>query len=213
MATLLSPPENRKVALRRSRTLVLVTLSYNLVELVVALAAGLAASSAALIGFGLDSAVESSASVVLLWRLGREAKDRCSQADDRVAQRLIAVSFGLLALWVTQESARQLLTGEQPDPSVVGIVLAGASVIIMPLLARAKMRLAPALGSRAAEAEGGQTMLCAYLSAALLVGLGANALVGWWWADPLAGLAIGGLAAREGWQTWRAESLADTCCG
>ncbi|MGI9017991.1 MAG: cation transporter [Euzebya sp.] len=208
-----APRMDRAAALRRSRRLTLLTLVYNLVEFVVAISAGLAASSAALVGFGLDSAIESSASMILIWRLLRERPDSCSQEDDRVAQRLIAASFVGLAVWVGQESIRQLVTGAEPEVSTVGIALAALSLVTMPLLARAKRQLAPLLGSRAAEAESQQTMLCAYLSAALLVGLSANALLGWSWADPVAGLVIAALAAREGWATWRADSLTDTCCG
>lgn len=207
------PTRDRRAAVRRSRQLTGLTLAYNLVELVVAITAGIAASSAALIGFGLDSAIESSASMILLWRLVRDRDDSCSQADDRRAQRLIAGSFALVAIWVGQESITQLVTGERPEASTVGIAIAALSLLVMPSLARAKARLAPELGSRAAEAESQQTMLCAYLSAALLVGLSANALLGWWWADPVAGLVIAVLAAREGLGTWRADSLEDTCCG
>lgn len=213
MAQLLVPPTDRDAVVRRSRLLTRLTLGYNLVEFVIAVGAGLAAGSAALLGFGLDSAIESSASVILLWRLAREGTDACVQDDDRRAQRLIAGSFGLVALWVGQEAVRQLVTGARPDASTVGIVLAALSLAIMPTLARAKARLAPALGSRAAEAESAQTMLCAWLSAALLLGLGANALLGWWWADPLAALVIAVVAAREAVETWQAESLDDTCCG
>lgn len=203
---------DRPAAARRSRALVLLTLGWNAVELVVAMAAGLAASSAALIGFALDSGVESAASIVLLWRLAQESTPGCTQADDRTASRAIAVSLGILAVLVAGEAGRQLATGDAPEVSVVGIVLTGLSVLVMPWLATQKRRLAPALGSRAVEAESAQTMVCAYLSAALLVGLSAHALLGWWWADPVAALAVAALAAWEGRRAWTAESLADTCC-
>ena len=206
-------PNGRTRAVALSRRLTVVTLTYNLIELVVAVVGGVAASSAALVGFGLDSAIESSASLILLWRLSRETELACSQPDDEVAQRLIAVSFGVLALWVGQESLTDLVAGDRPDVSVLGIGLAAASLAVMPYLAWSKRRLAPLLGSRAAQAESTQTLLCAYMSGALLLGLSANALLGWWWADPLSGLVIASLAGREAVVTWRADSLADTCCG
>lgn len=213
MVDVLGPPlPDRQAAVRRSRLLVIATLAWNSVELVVAMVAGLAASSAALVGFALDSGVESAASIVLLWRLGREATPGCTQADDRTARRAIAVSLGALAVLVGTESARQIATGDAPEVSLLGIGLAALSVVVMPWLAFAKRRLAPALGSRAVEAESSQTMVCAWLSAALLVGLSTHALFGWWWADPVAGLGIAGLAAWEARRAWTAEALADTCC-
>lgn len=211
----LAPPPSpgaREKAARLSAILVWATLAWNLVELVVAMAAGLAASSAALIGFALDSGVESAASIILLWRLRAETRPGCTQTDDRRASRAIAVSLGVLGVLVATESTRQLATGDAPEISVVGIVLTGLSVVVMPWLAIAKRRLAPVLGSRAVEAESSQTMVCAYLSAALLVGLSAHALLGWWWADPLAGVGIAAFAGWEARKAWTAESLADTCC-
>ncbi|MDQ3107608.1 MAG: cation transporter, partial [Actinomycetota bacterium] len=133
------------------------------------------------------------------------------EADGR-ATKAIAVSFGVLALYVGVEAARDLLGGTEPKVSVPGIALAALSLLVMPFLARAKRRLAPILGSSAAVADAAQTNLCALLSAVVLIGLGANALLGWWWADPVAGLGIAVLAAVEARRTWRAESLADTCC-
>ena len=207
-----SVPSDRATALRRSRALVLLTLAWNSVELVVAMAAGVAASSAALIGFALDSGVESAASGILLWRLAREERAGCTLADDGRAQRAIALSLGLLAVLIGIESTRQLLTGDAPDPSSIGIALAALSLVVMPWLAASKRALAPVLGSRAAEAEAAQTMVCTYLSAGLLVGLLANSVLGWWWADPVVGLGIAGVATWEGVRTWGAESLEDTCC-
>ncbi|MGH9165290.1 MAG: cation transporter, partial [Acidimicrobiales bacterium] len=183
------------------------------VEGIVAVAAGLAAGSVSLVGFGFDSAVEVAAASVLAWRLFQERKGGCMQADDARASRAIAAGFVALGLYVGVESVRHLVGGDPPAASVVGIVLAALSLLAMPVLARAKHRLAPALGSAAAVADAKQTNLCALLSAVLLVGLGANALLGWWWADPVAGLAIAALALAEAGRTWRAESLADTCCG
>ncbi|MEE8602061.1 cation transporter [Euzebya tangerina] len=199
-------------AVQRSRALVVLTLVWNSIELVVAMIAGLAASSAALVGFAVDSGVESAASIVLLWRLAAESKPGCSQVDDRRASRAIAVSLLALSILVALEASRQLLTGDAPQVSVVGIVLTGLSVVVMPWLALSKRRLAPVLGSRAVEAESSQTMICAYLSGALLIGLSAHALAGWWWADPVAALGVAALAAWEARNAWHAESLADTCC-
>ncbi|MGH3664972.1 MAG: cation transporter, partial [Egibacteraceae bacterium] len=185
---------------------------YNVVECVVAIAAGVAAGSVSLVGFGLDSAVEVSASLVLLWRLRQERRGGCMAEADRGATRLVAMCFGALALWVGYEALGQLLAGTRPAAAPVGIVLAAASLVVMPVLARAKRRLAAPLGSRAAQSEARQTELCAWLSGVLLAGLGLNAALGWGWADPVAALAIAGIAGAEGVRTWRAESLADTCC-
>lgn len=177
------------------------------------MAAGAVAGSVSLIGFGLDSGIEVSVGVVLAWRLSKETGHGCMESFDNRATRLIAASFAALAVYVGVESGRLLLARSEPEASIVGTVLAALSLVVMPALARAKRRLAPALGSRAALAEANQTSLCALASAALLVGLGLNVLLGWWWADPAAGLVIAGLAAVEAVRTWRAESLGDTCCG
>ena len=189
------------------------TIGWNAVEGVVAIAAGIAAGSVSLIGFGLDSGVEVSAALILAWRLAQERRTGCKQEVDERAQRLIAVSFAALALYVGVESGRDLILADQPGASLVGIVIAALSLVVMPVLARAKRKLAPLMGSRAVEAESKQTLLCALLSGALLVGLSANAALGWWWADPLAGLFIAGVAGYETVNTWRADALEDTCCG
>jgi len=202
----------RAVTLRRSRLLNAVTIGWNGVEGAVAVAAGVAAGSASLVGFGADSAIEVSAAVVLAWRLHQDRPERCMQETDRRATRLIAVSFALLAAYVAVDAGRDLAAGARPDESVIGVALAALSLVVMPALASAKRRLAPALGSAAVVADANQTNLCAVLSAVLLVGLAANAALGWWWADPVAGLGIAALAAVEAGRTWRAESLADTCC-
>ncbi len=133
--------------------------------------------------------------------------------DDRRATRAIAMSFAALAAYVWVEGGKDLLSATEPETSVVGMVLAALSLAVMPVLARAKRRLAPALGSQAAASEANQTRLCALLSAVVLAGLALNALVGWWWADPVAAMVIGGIAAAEAVRTWNAEALADTCCG
>jgi divalent metal cation (Fe/Co/Zn/Cd) transporter len=209
----LQNPTARRSALRRSRLLNRLTIGWNVAEGVIAIVAGVIAGSVSLVGFGLDSGIEVSAAVILAWRLGKEKQPGCMADFDRRATRLIAVSFAVLATYVGVESLRDLIGHRAPEASSVGIVLAAVSLLVMPLLARAKRRLAPVLGSRAAVSEANQTSLCALLSAVLLVGLGLNALLGWWWADPGAGLLIATLAGIEAARTWRAEALADTCCG
>lgn len=202
---------DRPAAVSRARALNRFSLAWNVVEAGVALAAGLAAGSISLVGFGLDSVVEVSASVAVAWRLSREGEG-CTQPDDRRATRLVALSFAALGLYVAVQAARDLASGHHPGTSAIGVALAAASLLVMPWLARAKRRVAPVLGSQAQAAEADQTALCALLSAVLLVGLLANAALDWWWADAVAGLAIAALALRAAVTTWRAESLADTCC-
>jgi divalent metal cation (Fe/Co/Zn/Cd) transporter len=203
----------RAAAVRRASWLTTATIGWNVVEGVVAVAAGIAAGSIGLIGFGLDSAVEVSTAVVLAWRLAQERRGGCMAGYDRRATRAIAVCFGALGLYVGVEAARQLFAREAPDASAVGIALAALSVAVMPALARAKRRLGPVLGSRAVVSEARQTELCAWMSGVLLAGLVANAALGWWWADPVAALGIAAVAGAEAARTWRAESLEDTCCG
>lgn len=203
---------DRAVAVHRARWLNAATIGWNAVEGVVAVTAGLAAGSVSLVGFGFDSAIEVSAALVLTWRLHQERKGGCMQTSDRRATRALAVSFVVLAAYVGVESIRDLQGAARPDSSEVGIALGALSLVVMPFLARAKRALAPALGSAAAVADAKQTNLCALLSAILLGGLAANALLGWWWADPLAGVGIGALALLEAGRTWTAESLEDTCC-
>lgn len=202
----------RGPSVRRAVVLNRITIGWNLVEGIVAVAAGLAAGSVSLVGFGLDSGVEVSAALILAWRLRQERRAGCTQPRDRVATRAIAVSLGLLAAYVAVTAVGDLVAGARPDASVVGIVLAVVSATTMPLLARAKRQTAPALGSRAVLADATQTDLCAWLSGVLLVGLAANAALGWWWADPAAGIAIAAIAAVQAVRTWRADDLADTCC-
>ena len=203
---------SRPHAVRRARTLNALTIGWNTIEGVVAIGAGLAAGSVSLIGFGLDSAIEVSAAVALAWRLARERRTDCREEDDRLAQRLVAVSFAALAAYVTVGASSSLIGGRAPDASVAGVALAAVSLAVMPVIARAKRRVAPVLGSRAAAAEAAQTDLCTALSAALLGGLGLNLLFGWWWADPIAALVIGAIAGYSAIATWRAPSLAHTCC-
>lgn len=205
-------PHLRDVAVRRARWLNAATIGWNSIEGVIAVVAGLAAGSVSLVGFGFDSAIEVSAALILTWRLRQERKEGCTQESDRLATRAIAVSFVALALYVAYDATTDLASRAEPESSISGIVLAALSLAVMPALARAKRRVAPALGSAAAIADAKQTNLCAILSAVVLVGLAANALLGWWWADPVAGLGIAAIAGFEAVRTWRAESLEDTCC-
>ena len=190
---------------RRARLLAGVNVAYNGVEAVVAIFAGVAAGSAALVGFGLDSVVEVSSGLVILWQFGHHMPESC----ERQAQRLIAASFFALASFVVQDSVRGLVAGADPDVSRVGIALAALSLLVMPLLSRAQLRTGRALHSAAVVGDGTQTLLCAYLSAVLLGGLLLNAAFGWGWADPVAGLVIAAVAVKEGRETWRG----DACCG
>ena len=176
------------------------------IEAAVAVGAGLAAGSIALIGFGADSLIESVAGFVLLWRFA--ASRAFSEDAERRAQKLIGLSFYLVAAYVGFEAVRTLLAAEQPDASWLGIGLSVVTLLTMPPLAIAKARIGDELGSSATKSEGRQNMLCAYLSVALLVGLGANALFGLWWADPVTALLISGVAVNEGRESWRGES----CC-
>jgi divalent metal cation (Fe/Co/Zn/Cd) transporter len=183
--------------------------AWHFVEFAIALGAGLAAGSIALVGFGIDSLIEAFAGFVILWRFAYGRHD--SERAEVLAQRLVAASFFALALYVTVEAVRSLAAGVHPGVSWVGIGLAAFTALTMPLLAVAKRRVGRELGSPVTVKEGSQSMICAYLSVGLLVGLSANALAGWWWADPLAALAIGFVAAREGISTWRGEGCCDAC--
>ena len=192
---------------RRARLLAWGGSAYHLGEFAVALGAGIAAGSIALIGFGADSLIEVFSGGVIAWLFsGRRVG---SEPAERLAQRLIAVSFFVLAAYVSVESVRTLLGSDHPNRSWVGVGLALFTAPTMPLLARAKRRVGERLGSVATTKEGQQNLLCAYLSVALLVGLGANALLGWWWADPAAALVIAAVAAREGRESWRGEGCCD----
>ncbi|MEV4493675.1 cation transporter [Micromonospora coxensis] len=205
MSAALLTPERRAVLSRRSLWLAYATAGYNLLEGLVALVAGAAASSTALIGFGLDSFVEVSSAAVLIWQF----RSRVPEDRERLALRLIGASFFALAAWVTVDALRSLFTGGDADASPVGIGLAVASLLVMPLLVGAKRRTGRELGSATVMADSTQTMLCTYLSAVLLVGLVLNALWGWSWADPVAGLVIAGVAVKEGVEAWRGEHCDD----
>lgn len=184
--------------LARAQRLAAFTVGYNLIEGTVAITAGLIAASQALTSFGYDSGVESISAVVLLWRLGAERSDpdRVERVE-QVATRAIGVSFLLLAGWVTYESVDALAGREEPDASPVGLVLTALSLIVMPVLARRKRHVATALASRAVAADAAQTMACVWLSAVVLIGLALNAALDWWWADPVAALAVVVLLLNE----------------
>jgi divalent metal cation (Fe/Co/Zn/Cd) transporter len=204
------PAIDRALLERRARRLAWGANAWHVAEFAIALAAGISAGSIALIGFGIDSLIEVLAGGVILWLF--TGRRRGSAVAERRAQLAIAATFFLLAGYVAVESVRTLIDGDHPDVSWVGIALAAVTAPTMPLLARAKRRVGHQLGSAATVSEGAQNMVCAYLSIALLLGLGANAVLGWWWADPVAALAIAAIAAREGVLGWRGESCADGCC-
>jgi divalent metal cation (Fe/Co/Zn/Cd) transporter len=191
---------------RRAKLLSWASLAYMGLEGAVAVVAGIAAGSIALIGFGIDSAIEGFASVVIVWRFtGSRALSH--QAEER-AQKLVAIQFFILAPYVGVEAIRALVSGDRPDESIVGIALAASSLVVMPLLGRAKQRIGRRIGSSATASEGKQNLLCAYLAAALLVGLLGNALVGAWWLDSIVALLIAYVAIQEGREAWRG----DACC-
>jgi divalent metal cation (Fe/Co/Zn/Cd) transporter len=189
---------------RRIRLLVGATITYNVVEAVVALAEGTRVSSSALIGFGLDSVVEISSAAAVAWQFS--ARD--PETREKAALRFIALSFFALAAYVAVDAVRSLLGLGEPRPSLIGIALAAASLVVMPVLSLTQRRTGRELGSRSAVADSKQTLLCTYLSAILLVGLMLNSLLGWSWADPIAALGIAAIAVREGIEAWRG----DPCC-
>lgn len=189
---------------RRAQLLALTSVAYNMVEAVIAITAGVIAGSVALIGFGLDSVVEVSSGLIILWQF----RHKVPETRERQALRLMALSFFALAAYVTFESIRALVSGHEPDSSMVGIGLAATSLLVMPFLSWAQRRTGKALGSNAVVADSTQTLLCTYLSAVLLIGLVLNATLGWSWADPIAGLIIAAVAIREGREAWRGEG----CC-
>jgi divalent metal cation (Fe/Co/Zn/Cd) transporter len=191
---------------RRGLRLEYLTVGWNVIEAIVAVAAGVVAKSIALVGFGLDSTVEIFAASVVIWQLRGVTEER-----ERRALRLIALSFYALAAYVVVEATRDLVLGAEAGESRVGIALASASLIAMPLLGVAKRRTGQRLGSPTLIADSAETLLCAYLSAILLAGLVLNATVGWWWADPLAALGIACLAIREGREAWEEAEEREPC--
>lgn len=196
--------DRRRILNRRIRLFVGATITYNVIEAVIALGAGMGASSSALIGFGLDSIVEVSSAAALAWQFS--ARD--PETREKTALRIIAFSFFGLAAFVTADALGSLISGRDAEHSSVGIILAAVSLAIMPVLSWAQRRTGRELGSRSAVADSKQTLLCTYLSAVLLVGLLLNSFFGWSWADPVAALVIAGVAIKEGLDAWRG----DTCC-
>jgi divalent metal cation (Fe/Co/Zn/Cd) transporter len=204
----LPPPHERATLERRAKLLAWGGNAWHLVEFAIAVGAGIAAGSVALVGFGIDSVIEALAGVVIVWLFsgGRGSSHRA----ERRAQQLIAASYAILVAYVGVEAIRDLTGSQHPEVSWVGIGLAAFTAPTMPLLARAKRNVGRKLNSSATVSEASQNMICAYLSIALLLGLLANALLGWWWADPVAALVIAGVAAREGVESWHGESC--ECC-
>jgi divalent metal cation (Fe/Co/Zn/Cd) transporter len=216
-------PDRQVVLRRRVRLLVAATISYNVVEAVVALTAGTLASSVALLGFGLDSVIEVSSAAAVAWQFAGSDPQR----RERTALRVTGWSFFALAAYVSVEAVRALLGGGEAERSIVGIVLVASSVVVMPFLSLAQRRAGQELGSASAVADSKQTLLCTYLSAAVLVGLVLNAVLGWWWADPVAALVLAVLAVKEGRAAWRGNlccapgsgrgamdaGCSDGCCG
>lgn len=204
----LETARRRKVA-RRGQRLQYATITWNSAEFVVALVAGFIAGSVALIGFGVDSAIEVTSSLAALWRLHHDADEERRERSERRALRVIGVGFLLLAGYIVYDAVSTLLSRRAPDVSPLGMIVAALSLIVMPLLVLLKRRVASELRSGALEAETRQTAVCAYLSAILIVGLALNAWPGWWWADPIAGLAMTPLIAREGWDAVRGRACCD----
>ncbi len=202
-----SPERARWV--RRARLLASGGIAWHFVEFSIAIGAGLAASSIALIGFGADSLIEAAAGLIVVWRFAGHRQH--SDSSERRAQQAIAVTFCLLAALVGVDAVRALANGDHAAASWVGIGLAAVTAPTMPLLARAKRQAGEHIGSSATVSESAQNMLCAYLSIALLIGLGANALLGWWWADPVTALLIAAVALREGRQSWRGDACCASC--
>jgi divalent metal cation (Fe/Co/Zn/Cd) transporter len=216
-------PAERDRLIGRAKALSWLSLAWMTVEGVVAIAAALIAGSVALLGFGIDSAIEGLASVIVIWRF--TGARRLSDHAELRAQQAVAISFFLLAPYIAQDAIRALIAGDHPSRSWVGMGLSVSSVIVMPLLGHAKQRIGERLGSGATAGEGTQNLLCAYMAAGVLVGLAANVALGWWWLDPVVALVIATIAVREGRETWAgdgcacvavpglaADSCQDDCC-
>ncbi|MHC3426355.1 cation transporter [Streptomyces sp. DT18] len=223
-------PARREALARRVRLLVAATITYNVIEAVVAVTAGMRASSTALIGFGLDSVIEVSSAAAVAWQFSAD-DHAVREARERTALRIVAVSFLALAAYVAFDAVRVLTGGGEAGHSAPGVVIAALSLVVMPFLSAAQRRAGRELGSASAVADSRQTLLCTYLSAVLLLGLVLHAVLGWSWADPVAALAIAAVAAKEGRDAWRgkgccvpaagprateappcADAPADTCC-
>jgi divalent metal cation (Fe/Co/Zn/Cd) transporter len=197
-------PGERDRLIRRAKALSWLSLAWMTVEGSVAVTAALVAGSVALLGFGIDSAIEGLASLIVIWRF--TGTRRLSDDVEQRAQKAVGVSFFLLAPYIAQDAIRALITGVHPSTSWVGIGLSISSIIMMPVLGRAKQRIGARLGSGATAGEGAQNLLCAYLAAGVLVGLAANAALGWWWLDPVIAVVIAAIAVREGREAWAGEA-------
>ena len=204
---------NRSSLIKRGQRLEYFTIAYNSLEGLIALVAGLMAGSIALVGFGFDSLIEVTSGSALLWRLQMDADESRRERVEAITQRIVGACFLLLAAYVSYDSIKSLIWREHPHESIPGIVLAIASVIVMPLLVRAKRKVAQGIKSGALMADSKQTELCTYLSAILLAGLLLNALVGWWWADPVAALIMVPIIVKEGLAGLRGDTCCDDGCG
>jgi divalent metal cation (Fe/Co/Zn/Cd) transporter len=203
---------DRPALIKKGGHLEYFTIGYNSLEGVIAVAAGLIAGSIALVGFGFDSLIEVTSGAVLLWRLHADADEARRERLEAISLRLVGICFVVLAIYVSYDSVKSLITREAPQESIVGIVLAAVSLIIMPLLVRAKRKIARGINSGALMADSKQTELCTYLSAILLAGLLLNALFGWWWADPVAALIMVPIIVKEGIEGLRGETCCDDEC-
>ena len=209
---LLTREANRSNLVRRGRYLEYFTIGYNSLEGLIAVVAGLIAGSIALVGFGFDSLIEVTSGAALVWRLHSDADESRRERVEKITLRIVGVLFLLLAVYVSYDSIKSLIWREQPHESIPGIILAIASVIVMPLLVRAKRKVARGIKSRALMADSKQTELCTYLSAILVGGLLLNALLGWWWADPVAALIMVPIIVKEGLEGLRGETCCDDEC-
>lgn len=205
----ITPVGSRNDLVRRGRYLEYFTIGYNSLEGLIAVAAGLIAGSIALVGFGFDSLIEVTSGTVLLWRLHADVDEARRERVEAISLRIVGLCFVVLAVYVTYDSVKSLIKREAPEESIIGIVLAAVSLVIMPLLVRAKRKVARAINSGALMADSKQTELCTYLSAILLGGLLLNALLGWWWADPVAALIMVPIIGKEGIEGLRGESCCD----
>jgi divalent metal cation (Fe/Co/Zn/Cd) transporter len=203
---------DRSGHVERGLVLEYVTIAYNCLEGLIAIVAGLWAGSIALVGFGVDSVIEVSSGLGLIWRLRSDADHTRRERAERISLRVVGLSFVALAIYVAVDAVGSLLRSEAPDESLVGIALAATSLVVMPVLARAKRRIAARIGSAALTADAKQTELCTYLSAILLAGLLVNALFGWWWADPVAALVMVPIIGKEGYDALRGRTCCATCC-
>ena len=199
----------RSALVRRGLLLNWITIGYNAVEAIISVAAGVASGSVALLSFGVDSGIEVTSSVAAHWRLRADTDPERRERVEQLTHRIIGASFLALAAYVTIESVMTLWRREAPEASPVGLVILALSVLVMPVIARASRRVARALGSRALEADAAQTSLCAYLSVIALLGVGLNAALGWWWADPVAALVMVPIIAKEGVEGVRGETDCD----